>query len=269
MTLPAYAMNQSSFPEMYERWLVGPLFQPWAEVLLERVKIQPKDSVLDVACGTGIVARLAKKQLGSDARVVGVDVSEPMLGVARSIDASIDWRAGNAAALPIQDGEKFDVIFCQQGLQFFPEKQATAGEMRRVLAPGGRIAVATWRPLDENPLFHDLHRIAERHLGSIVDQRHAFGDGEALGKLLTAAGFRDVNVESMTRPVRFEDGSTFVRLNAMAVVGMSAVGKNLSEEERAQMVNRIIGESGPATQPYMDGPAMRFEISSNVATARG
>ena len=102
-----------------------------------------------------------------------------------------------------------------------------------------------------------------------MDQRHSFGGADALQKLLTAAGFRDVQVEAVSRPIRFEDGSAFVRLNTMAVVGMSAAGKNMSDEERAQIVNRIIDESSDATSPYMDGPAITFEISSNVATARG
>jgi ubiquinone/menaquinone biosynthesis C-methylase UbiE len=266
MTLPASAM---SFPEMYERYLVVPLFQPWAELVLERMQLQPKDRVLDVACGTGIVARLAKQQLGSDAQVVGIDSSEPMLAVAKSVDPRIDWRCGNAAALPVGDDEKFDVIFCQQGLQFFPEKQIAMGEMRRVLAPGGRIAVSTWCALEDNPFFRDLHRIAERHLGSFVDHRYSFGNMEALRSLLTAAGFDDVQVEAVSRRTRFEDGPTFVRLNTMAIVGMSAAGKAMSEEERAQIVNRIIADSAGATSFFMDGPAIAFEISSNVATARG
>ncbi|HET9887085.1 MAG TPA: methyltransferase domain-containing protein [bacterium] len=258
-----------TFPEMYERHLVAPLFQPWAELVLERVQLQPKDRVLDVACGTGIVARLAKRQLGNDASVVGIDSSEPMLAVAKSVDPGIDWRRGNAAALPVRDDEKFDVIVCQQGLQFFPEKQTAIGEIRRVLAPGGRIAVSTWRSLEENALFRDLHRVAERHLGSVVDHRHGFGDSGALQELLTAAGFHDVQVEAMSRLVRFEDGATFLRLNTTAIAGMSAAGKAMSEEERARTVNRILADSSEVASSYMDGSAIAFEISSNVATARG
>jgi ubiquinone/menaquinone biosynthesis C-methylase UbiE len=262
-------MNQVSFPEMYERWLVGPLFQPWAELLLGRAQLQEKDRVLDVACGTGIVARLAKRQLGNSARVTGVDLSQPMLDVAKSIDASIAWRAGNAAALPIGDDEKFDVIFCQQGLQFVPEKAAAIGEMRRVLAPRGRAFIATWCSIgDQSPFFSELHRVAERHLGSVIDQRHSFGDAAALERLLHDAGFRDVAVEALSLPIRFADGATFLRLNTMAIVGMSAAGKNMSEEERAQVVNRIIEESSAVAKPYTQGEALAYDIRSNVATAR-
>jgi ubiquinone/menaquinone biosynthesis C-methylase UbiE len=127
-------MGQASFPEIYERWLVGPLFKPWAEMTFDRLALSPGDRVLDIACGTGIVARVARERLGDAGYVLGVDVNPDMLAVARSAAPSIDWREGNASALPLRDGEQFDVVVCQQGLQFFPDKAAAAGEMRRALA---------------------------------------------------------------------------------------------------------------------------------------
>ena len=126
MSLPSYAMNQASFPEMYERWLVGPLFRPWAEMTLEEVRVSPDDRILDIACGTGIVARLASERLGDAGHVVGVDLSPDMLAVARALAPDVDWREGNASALPLRDGEQFDVVVCQQGLQFFPDRPAAA-----------------------------------------------------------------------------------------------------------------------------------------------
>src|SRR5687768_12626895 len=122
MTLPSYAMNQPSFPEMYERWLVGSLFRPWAEMTLDEVELSPGDRVLDIACGTGIVARVAKERLGDAGHVAGIDISPDMLAVARAVAPAIDWRQGSASALPLHDGEQFNVVVCQQGLQFFPEK---------------------------------------------------------------------------------------------------------------------------------------------------
>src|SRR5262245_45406857 len=103
MTLPSYAMNQASFPERYEQWLVGSLFRPWAELTLDEVKLSSGDHVLDIACGTGIVARVAKERLGDAGYVVGVDVSPDMLAVARAVAPPIDWREGNAIALPLRD----------------------------------------------------------------------------------------------------------------------------------------------------------------------
>jgi ubiquinone/menaquinone biosynthesis C-methylase UbiE len=268
MSLPAYAMNVTSFPEMYERMLVEPLFKPWAEVLLQRVKLAPGDRVLDIACGTGIVARLAKERLGSDGCVVGVDLSPQMIAVASRVAPGIDWREGNAGALPVKDGEKFDVVVCQQGLQFFPDKPAAAREMRRVLAPGGRLAVATWCRLEEIPLFRELHRVAEQHLGPVTDQRHTFGDPAALEKLLVDVGLREVRVETMSRTTRFDDPAVFVQLNTMALVGMSAASKAMTEEERAQVVAAIAHDSAGVLPPFTGGGGLAFEISTLVATAR-
>lgn len=182
MSLPAYANSRPTFPELYERALVGPLFHPFAEVLLDRVALAPGDRVLDIGCGTGIVARLARTRLGGKGRVAGIDLSPQMLDVARRVAPDIEWREGNAGALPLKDGETFDVVVCQQGLQFFPDKPAAAREMRRALAEGGRLVVATWLPLEDVPFCLALHRNAERHLGPFVDPRHGFGDPDAVNR---------------------------------------------------------------------------------------
>jgi ubiquinone/menaquinone biosynthesis C-methylase UbiE len=269
MALPAYAMNQSNFPEMYERLLVGPLFRPWAEAMLDEVALRPGDSLLDIACGTGIVARLAQDRQGGQGRVVGVDVSSPMLAVAKAAAPGVEWREGNATALPLAEGEQFDVVTCQQGLQFFPDRAAAASQIRRALAPGGRFALATWRPLEENPLFFELHRIGERHLGPIVDQRHAFGETAPLETLLRGAGLNDAAVKTVSRIVRFDDAAALINLNAMALVGMSAAAKDLDPEARGRAVAAIVSDSVEAVAPYTDANGLAFEMSTNVATGRG
>jgi ubiquinone/menaquinone biosynthesis C-methylase UbiE len=262
-------MNQQTFPEMYERWLVGPLFRPWVEMTLDELNLSPNDRVLDIACGTGIVARVAKERLGDAGYVVGIDISPDMLAVARAVAPSIDWRAGNAGDLPLRDGERFDVVVCQQGLQFFPDKAAAAAQMRRALATGGRLAVATWRSDEEIPFFRDLRLVAERHLGSIADQRYSFGDAPALEALLRDAGLHDVRSRTVSRTIRFSDDAPFLRLNTMALVGMSAAGKGMDDQERKRVVEEIVRESAPALQRYSDGSEIVFELSTNLATARG
>src|SRR5205085_9008420 len=157
--------------------------------------------------------------------VVGIDISPDMLAVARAVAPSIDWREGNASALPLHDGEQFDVVVCQQGLQFVLDKPAAAAQMRRALAKGGRLAVATWRSDDEIPFMRELRRVAERHLGPIADQRHSFGDAAPLEALLRDAGFHDVQSRTISRLMRFDADTSFVRGNAMALVGMSAAGR--------------------------------------------
>jgi ubiquinone/menaquinone biosynthesis C-methylase UbiE len=147
------------------------------------------DSLLDVACGTGIAARIGRERLGPGARIVGVDAAPPMLAVARTVDASIDWRDGNAASLPLRDGERFSLLTCHQGLQFFPDRAAAVREMRRAVAPGGRVGVACWRSLQDIPVALEFNDIAERHVGKIVDSRHSLGNGDTLEALLADGGF--------------------------------------------------------------------------------
>lgn len=265
MTLP---FAQMSFPEIYEKALVGPLFRPWAELVLDDIALAAGDRLLDIACGTGIVARVARERLGKAAKIVGVDLSPPMLAAARRVAADIDWREGDAGALPLQDDEQFDVVICQQGFQFFPDRQAAAHQMRRALAPSGRLAVSTWRSDDELPMLRELRRVAERHVGPIIDRRHSFGDAAPLETLLRDCGFSDVRSKTVSRTIRFDDGPAFVRLNAMALVGMSARSKDMSEAEREQVMAAIARDSTDVLRPYTDEAGLAFELSTNVVTAR-
>jgi ubiquinone/menaquinone biosynthesis C-methylase UbiE len=267
MTLPSYAMDPGAFPQMYERWLVGPLFRPWAELTVEALGLSAGDAVLDVACGTGIAARVAQQQLGEHSRIVGIDLSPAMLEVARTVAPQIDWREGSAGALPLRDAERFGVVICQQGLQFFPDKPAAAAQMRRALAAGGRLAVSTWRPDDETPLPRALRRVAERHLGPITDQRYGFGDAARLEQLLRDAGFVDLRVREHSCTVRL-DSQAFVRLNTMALIGMSAAGKTMGPDERQRALETIVSDSAPLLSAGTDG-LLTVETRSNLATARG
>lgn len=266
MSLP---FGQLSFPEMYEQALVGPLFRPWAGPLLDDVELSAGDAILDVACGTGVVARLAKERLGETGKVVGVDLSPAMIAVARRVAPDIDWREGDATALPLQDDEQFDVVVCQQGLQFVPDKPVAAREMRRALSPRGRLAVSTWRPDEEIPFVRALRRVAEQHVGPIVDRRHSFGEAGPLEALLRDAGFHDVRSRVVSRTIRFDDGSVFARLNAMALVGMSAAASGMPDEDREQRVAAIVSDSAGVVSGSTDDAGLAFELATNVATARG
>jgi len=264
---PTPAPSQLSFPEIYERVLVGPLFRPWSEALLDRVQLAPGCRVLDVACGTGIVARLANQRLEGRGRVVGVDRTPAMLAVARAVEPTIDWREGDAADLPLKEGEQFDVVTCHQGLQFFPDKPVAVRSMRRALVTGGQIAIGVWRSLEENSVFQDLGQVAERFVGPISDARHSFPDPDALAALLTDAGFGRVRVERAARQVRFAvPAADLARLNATAVVAMSAAGKAMSESERAEAMTTIVEESLPAVARYTNDGVITFQTSANLGT---
>jgi ubiquinone/menaquinone biosynthesis C-methylase UbiE len=199
--------------------------------------------------------------------VVGVDLNPGMLTVARRVAPAIEWREGDAGALPLGEDERFDVVICQQGLQFFPDRPAAARQWHGALEAGGRLAVSTWRPDDEIPLFRELRRVAERHVGPIVDRRHSFGETGPLEALLREAGFRQVRSSTVSRTIRFSDGAVFVHLNAMALVGMSAASRDATDEERGRIVAAIVRDSADVLPPYLAAGALAFEVSSNVATA--
>lgn len=141
-----------SAPELYQRYLVPAITSLWAADLINRVQVRAGQTVLDVACGTGVVARLAAERMASG-RVVGLDFNNGMLAVARSLPtkgASTDWIEGSALNLPFPDNS-FDVALCQLGLQFFPDRPLALREMRRVLVPSGRIALSVFSAIERTP----------------------------------------------------------------------------------------------------------------------
>jgi ubiquinone/menaquinone biosynthesis C-methylase UbiE len=138
------AIHEADFAEVYERILVRGAFDRYARDLVERARpIGPSDRILDLGCGTGIVARVLHERLGAAASVAGVDASPAMLAKARSCAPDVDWVDGDAAALPFADAA-FELVLCQHMLQFVPERAAVLREVRRVLSPGGRFLASTW-----------------------------------------------------------------------------------------------------------------------------
>jgi ubiquinone/menaquinone biosynthesis C-methylase UbiE len=257
----------TTFTEIYERALVGPLFRPFAEKLIARLTPSPEDSLIDVACGTGIVARVARERIGPDARIVGVDIAPAMLAVAQSVDPTIEWRQGNATLLPVAPSEQFTLLTCHQGLQFMPDKAAVVREMRRVLGAGGRAGVATWQSLDDLPPgMRELNAVVERHVGPIVDSRHSLGDADALRRLLVDGGFADVQVGTLAHDVEFSDGTVFARLNAMAAIGMSEKGKTLGETERGELADQIAAESQDLISAFTRNGMFVLPLTALVAT---
>jgi ubiquinone/menaquinone biosynthesis C-methylase UbiE len=256
-----------SFPELYEQALVGPLFAPWVEALLTDVGVAAGDRVLDVACGTGIVARHAKERVGKTGSVIGIDVNPQMLAVARRVAPTIDWREGDAASPPLGENEQVDVVLCQQGFQFFGDRAAAARQLRRALVQGGRLGVSTWRPDEEFPVLLELRRVAEEHVGAIADRRHSLGDTAPLETVLKEAGFEDVRAKIYTRTISFENGSAFLRLNAMALVSMSDA-RTEGEEERQKRVDAIVRVSEERLGGRMSSGALAYELGTNVVLAK-
>jgi SAM-dependent methyltransferase len=259
-----------SVPENYERYLVPVFFAPWAERLVQLAAPGSGERVLDVACGTGIVARRAAPWLGSRGMGVGVDVNDAMLKVAaeaaEGVRPAIRWLPGDAAALPFPEAE-FDVVFCQQGLQFFSDKAAAVREMRRVLVPGGRLALAMWRPVQHSPGFVVLAQMLERHAGADVGamMRSPFAgpDSDTMHGLAIGAGLAAVRCQVGIGTVRFPSPEEFLRQEAMSSPLAGPIGA-LGED----VLEKIIRDLTQALTPHTDEHGVVFPIETWLLTAR-
>ena len=207
-------MSTTNPAETYESYMVPTLFGPWADVLLRSAQPRPGDRVLNVACGTGVVARRVAPIVGADGRVAGLDLNPDMLAVARAVaereGVPIEWHQGRGEQLPFPDAA-FDLALCQFALMFFADRRAALGEMHRVVRPGGRIAVSIWQSLDLHPFYLALDEAIHRHLGmSAVRDIFALGDADALHALLTDAGFRAITIEPVAMTARFPHPEAFL-----------------------------------------------------------
>ena len=262
---------EESSAEAYERYLVPLLFAPGAEYLMQLATPGPGERVLDVACGTGIVARSAALRVGADGSVVGLDLNEDMLEVARrassEVRPEIEWRREDAIDMSLPDGG-FDVIFCQQGLQFFPDRPAALREMHRVLAPNGRLALAVLRSVEHNPGYSLLAEALERHVGSEAGAMMrspfpSFSTGEELRDLISGVGFRDVRILLGIGPVRYPSVEEFWRQEAASSPLAGQIG-TLSDEVR-EALGRDLRE---ALRTYTDDEGCVFPAETYLAIAR-
>ncbi|HZD41684.1 MAG TPA: methyltransferase domain-containing protein, partial [Terriglobales bacterium] len=203
-----------SAPENYERYFVPAIGAPLANDLIKIAALRPGERVLDVACGTGVVARLASQLVGAAGTVVGLDVNPGMLAVARSTTPpgiAIDWHEASAEAMPLPDAS-FDAVLCQMGLQFVPDKHAALSEMRRVLLPGGRLIFNVPGPTPQ--LFVIMGEALARHIGAaaagFVNHVFSLHDTAELQHLMNGAGFRDVSVQVDTKSLRLPPPEEFL-----------------------------------------------------------
>jgi SAM-dependent methyltransferase len=201
----------SSAAEVYEEFFVPALFGAWAPRLCEAAKATKGKRVLDVACGTGSLAREAARR---GAEVVGLDRNAGMLAVARRLAPEIDWREGRAEDLPFGDGS-FDVVASQFGLMFFEDRVKALAEMGRVLKPGGRLVVAVWDSLERTPGYAAMVDLLQRLFGEgiAIGLRAPFvlGEPKELRALFKAAGIFDPAIDTQAGAARFPSIADWVR----------------------------------------------------------
>lgn len=259
-------------PQTYEAQLVPRIFQPWAERLIGASHLMAGERVLDLACGTGIVARTAAARVGPGGTVFGVDVNPAMLEVARRVSAgilpAIEYLEGNALSLPFSNSS-FDVVICQQGLQFFTDRTAALREVRRVATPRGRALFAVWRGIDHHRAMTALdEEVMSRHLDPEVmqgsDAPFWLGDIEQVRSLFHEAGFTDVHIRSSVSEVRFASARQMLDSLSGAHAPLAGAIAQLGEAAREAMYADV----EEAFSTYRDDDGVMFTMTSAIVHAR-
>lgn len=262
--------------EKYEQFFVPAMFGPFARDLVGRAGVRSGQSVLDLACGTGIVARTAAPVVGAAGRVVALDLRPGMLAAARALPApagaTIEWVEADATDPGLPDAG-FDHVICQAGLQFFPDRARALREARRMLKEGGRLTVLVWQGIDRHPVFEAIAESELRHLGGFgVTEEEAImpfvlGDREALRLLIEEAGFRDVETAEESREASFPDPDNFVRNSEYAY---AAVIPEFAADPAAfrRFLDTIEQETREVVEKHRRGDRIVFPMHANIATAR-
>jgi SAM-dependent methyltransferase len=200
---------------IYEAVYLPALFEEWCPLLVRSAGIETGDRVIDIACGTGALTLAAASRAGSDSSIVGIDINDGMLNVARSKSSAIDWRNAPAEALPFTDGY-FDRALCQFGLMYFDDREGAIAEMMRVLRPAGTLAVIVWDSLDNNPGLAAEERLWCQLFGEDWSDEtpYSLGDQQILAELFRRAGVSDIHITTHQGTARFESIESWIHTGA-------------------------------------------------------
>jgi ubiquinone/menaquinone biosynthesis C-methylase UbiE len=250
--------------EMYEAKFVPALFAEWAPHLVSLAGIAPGQSVLDVACGTGIVARTVSDLTGARSKVVGLDLNEAMLTVARRLRPDLEWRKGDVGALPFPD-ESFDVVLCQMALMFFPDRARAFREMRRVVKASGIVAVVVPSGLRAQPAYAPFVEMAARHAGpdakSLLSAYFVCGDLTELTGLVQSAGFEVVETRTRLGRVKLDSADEFV----VVEVKSTPLGERVSDE----VYEKIRHDAREVLRPFTTASgAVEVPLEGHLVAAR-
>jgi len=259
-----YGLNPA---ENYERFFVPAIGEPLANDLIRLAAPRPGERILDVACGTGIVARLASQQVGSNGTVAGLDMNPGMLEVARSItpaDMTIEWYESGAEDMPLPD-EAFDVVLCQLSLQFMTGKLVALQEMRRVLTPGGRLILNVPGPRAKTfaVLAEAMGRYISSQAAGFVTHIFSLHDTTEIQQLLSQADFRDIAVQANNKMLTLPPPKEFLwqYVHSTPLAGLVA---NVDEEVLAVLEREVVEK----WQDFEEDGALRDQQRIVVASAR-
>ena len=250
--------------EAYESWFVPRLFGEWAGRLVDAAGLSPGDRVLDVACGTGAVARAAARRTGDPGSVVGLDMNEAMLEVARRVAPEIEWRQGDAGDLPFAD-DAFDTVLCQAALMFFPEPGAALREMARVAKPGGTVTVQVWDRLEDQPAYRPFIEVLGGLTGpdavSLVSAYFVRGDLTELRGSMETAGLEVVETRTETSTMAFGSVDELVTVEVLS----TPLGERLAED----VVGRIVADTRETLASFVTGDGgLGVPIGGHIVVAR-
>ena len=246
----------------YEGLHVPALFRQWAAPVADAARIRPGQRVLDVACGTGVLAREVEARVGRGGAVVGLDATPGMLAVAKELAPHVEFRHGLAEALPFAD-HCFDAVVSQFGLMFFPDRPRALREMVRVLVPGGRISVAVWESLENSPVYPIevalLERLAGRDAAAALRAPFVLGDRDELAALFEDAGVASVAIETHRGTARFPSIRSMVEADLRG--WLPVMGVSLREDQ----IQHILREAERALKEFeTSGGAMVFDSPAHI-----
>jgi ubiquinone/menaquinone biosynthesis C-methylase UbiE len=266
-------MKQPQNPaEAYENVLVKQVFKPLADEVLRIAGPDAGDDLLDVACGTGIVLRRAAQLVDDPGRMAGIDMNPAMIELARSISATEDvpaeWHEGRAEAMPFED-EAFGRVYCQQGLQFIPDKSAALREMVRVLVDGGEAVIAVWQGIEHHSYIHAMNEVAFQRTGiNILSDPFSFGDIDRLAELIEDAGFPGTEIEQVSITSRSEDPERIVKMQLAGGTAAIPSLQALDDDQRSAMIEDIVSHAAPIIEEHTEDGLLTLEWHANVAVAR-
>ncbi len=253
-------------PENYEKYFVPVIGAPLADRLLRAAAIRPGERVLDVACGTGVVTRRVLGSIGPGGTLAGLDVNPGMIAVARAAspdEAAIAWYETSMEATPLPD-DSFDVVLCQMGLQFMTDRQKALGEIRRVLCPGGRVLLNLPGPTPA--LFAEFRDALARHIGprcaGFVDVVFSLHDGDVLRRLLTDAGFEQIDIDTARVCLPLPDAEDFM-WQYVHSTPMAAMLADATDEQRTRLSEDVCQR----WQPFVEAGTLTLHV--DVTTVLG